>query len=276
MKIWRALLVLCGLLFGILSGGQTPPVAAQSPCADLNPAPPLTPAGAKIGKVVCLPQAGGVLLAAVPEAGPARYAGPPLPVLNVQLVLRGADGWAPHGDLAAFFSGPGGGPPDRPYAFLDLAAVDERGTGATGLVMTTAQVGADYGPTVIRVLSFPQANGLVPQTDFAATWPGNATATVSGQTVTIQADGYAPQDPHCCPSQKVAEQVGWNPTTGRVEVLRRTSRPAAATPAPGMPTTGQAAGRRPPFGPLLAAFLVLALGLGLRRASRRRRWHCAA
>jgi hypothetical protein len=149
--------------------------------------------------------------------------------------------------------------------------VDLRGAGATALVVTTAQVGADYGPTVIRVISFPQANGMLPQTDFAETWPGNATAAVSGPAVIITADGYAANDPHCCPSQKVEEQVGWNPATGRVEVVSRTVRPAGAGAAPGMPTTGQADMAWRPADMLLAAALVLALGLGLRVAARRRR-----
>jgi hypothetical protein len=101
---------------------------------------------------------------------------------------------------------------------LDL--VDFASDGSSEIVAAIASAGATAGPLELWVVSL-RADGTF-ATEFYESSSRGGLLDVLGDTLRFEFGVYRKRDPGCCPSLIETQTIGFDPSTGRIEVLERT------------------------------------------------------
>jgi len=100
-----------------------------------------------------------------------------------------------------------------------LALVGFRTGGPPDLALGILNVGAGAGPLDVWVVSM-DAGGF--HTEFFEETVSGGILTTSGSALQLDTPNFAPSDPHCCPSRIERQEIGLDPASGAITVLRRT------------------------------------------------------
>lgn len=101
---------------------------------------------------------------------------------------------------------------------LDL--VDFAGDGSFEIVAAIASAGATAGPLELWVVSMRVDGTIV--TEFYESTSRGGLLDVLGDTLRFEFGVYRKRDPGCCPSLIETQIIGFDPSSGRIEVLERT------------------------------------------------------
>jgi hypothetical protein len=122
---------------------------------------------------------------------------------------------------------PGAGAPPDMLAPVDpgfvsqsvdfLEAVDFAGDGRPELVAGILNFGATAGPLELWVLSLGLSGSATAEFYEASARDGSV--EVRDDRVRFEFGVYRADDPGCCPSRIAVQTIGWDPSSGRVEVL---------------------------------------------------------
>lgn len=108
----------------------------------------------------------------------------------------------------------------RTLKIVDLAG-DERPEIVAGI----QSFGAAEGPLEVWVISMGTDGSLTTEFYHSSSRGGDV-VRVRGNRVRFEFHVFRKDDPGCCPTFTDTLIIGWNPATGRIEVLERTRRPS--------------------------------------------------
>lgn len=205
------------------SSSSAPATSAPAGCDGVQAvAAPARP-GAKLVNVACVRRVTDPAIAAVSFEQPGRGQGGPPPPL-VDLYLRNRDGWELLADLSKL-------PVGRPLVGFEgqiletLQPLDFDRDGNDSLVLGVLSVGASTGPLDVSVLSFRGPDIAV---DLQVGTQSGGTLSVDGKVLVLETGSYAPGDPHCCPSGRLRQRIGWSQEHKKVEVLEQSVTPVSS------------------------------------------------
>lgn len=100
-----------------------------------------------------------------------------------------------------------------------LELVDFAVDGRPEIVVGIANAGATAGPLELWILSM-SGDGVLTTEFYVATARGGD-VEIEGDRLRLEFAVYRKRDPGCCPSLTATQTIGWNPVTGRIEVLEQ-------------------------------------------------------
>lgn len=115
-----------------------------------------------------------------------------------------------------------GEPTGQAVDFLEF--VDFDGDGVAKLAIGVQHSGATAGPLLVLILE----GAANPDVVFEQSTMRGGTLTVgeNERTLIVETGAYDEDDPLCCPSRRSTSVIGHNTSTGEIEVIEHTERPA--------------------------------------------------
>jgi hypothetical protein len=100
-----------------------------------------------------------------------------------------------------------------------LELIDFRSDGTPEVVAAIASSGATAGPVELWILSMDRTGAL--RSEFYEDSERGGEVTVHGDRLSFRFPVYRNRDPGCCPSRIETQEIGHDPATGRIVVLKR-------------------------------------------------------